>query len=108
MRPTRLRALAISVGIALLAASAIAGCGGTVLDKEKLDDTTQASLERSLHEKIKSVDCPSELSVDPGSTFECEVVFPDGKRESAILKIRNKDADVSIVGLKPNQSERGE
>ena len=96
----RLRALAVLV----LVSSAVAyGCGGTVLDQAKLDDTTQASLERSLHERIKSVDCPSDLSVDPGSTFECEVVFPDGKRESAILKIRNKDADISIVGLEPNK-----
>jgi hypothetical protein len=88
---------------AVILAALLVGCGGTVIDKNKLDDTTQASLERSLHEKIKSVDCPSDLSVDPGSTFECKVVFPDGKRESAILKIRNKDADVSIVGLKPSQ-----
>jgi hypothetical protein len=98
--PVRLRAVAAFV----LVSSAVAyGCGGTVLDQAKLDDTTQASLERSLHERIKSVDCPSDLSVDPGSTFECEVVFPDGKRESAILKIRNKDADISIVGLEPNK-----
>jgi hypothetical protein len=98
--PIRLRALAVLV----LVSSAVAyGCGGTVLDKAKLDETTQASLERSLHVRIRSVDCPSDLSVDPGSTFECAVVFPDGKRESAILKIRDKDADISIVGLEPNK-----
>ena len=92
------------IRLCALVSSAVAyGCGGTVLDQAKLDDTTQASLERSLHERIKSVDCPSDLSVDPGSTFECTVVFPDGRRESAILKIRNKDADVSIVGLEPNK-----
>jgi hypothetical protein len=94
--------------LALFSSAAAYGCGSAVIDKAKLDDTTQASLERSLHEKIKSVDCPSDLSVDPGSTFECVVVFPDGKRESAILRIRDKDADVSIVGLKPRQVERGE
>jgi hypothetical protein len=102
-RHFRVPALAGIAGTAVLAASVLAGCGGTVISKEKLDDTTQASLERSLHEKIKSVDCPSDLSVDPGSTFECEVVFPDGKRESAILRIRDKEADVSIVDLNPNQ-----
>ncbi len=100
---SRVPAVATIVGAAVLAALLMGGCGGTVLDQAKLDDTTQASLERSLHARIKSVDCPSDLSVDPGSTFECEVVFPDGKRESAILKIRNKDADISIVGLEPNK-----
>jgi hypothetical protein len=86
----------------ILAAVALfaAGCGGTVIDKGKLDDTVQASLESSLHEKIKSVDCPSDLAVDPGSTFTCDVFFPDGKRETAILKIRNKEADISMIGLK--------
>jgi hypothetical protein len=102
-RHFRVPALAGIAGTAVIAASLLAGCGGTVIDKEKLDDTTHASLERSLHEKIESVDCPSDQSVDPGATFECEVVFPDGKRASAILRIRNKDADVSIVGFKPNQ-----
>lgn len=94
----RLRAAAL-VGIVAVAAS-VAGCGETVIDKEKVDDTAQSSLEKSLHEKIKSVDCPSDQAVDPGSTFECEVLFPDGRRDSLKLKIRDKEADISAVGLK--------
>jgi len=78
----------------------LSGCG-TVVDREKLQDTIQASLEDSLHEKIKNVECPSDQSVDPGATFTCEVIFPGDRREVAILKIRNKDADISMVGLKP-------
>jgi Domain of unknown function (DUF4333) len=107
VRHPRLSAVAASIVLAILAAALLAGCGGTVIDKSKLDETTQVSLERSLHEKIRSVDCPSDLSVDPGTTFKCDLVFPNGKRDSAILKIRNKDADVSIVGLESTQ-ERGE
>ena len=78
------------------------GCG-TVIDREKLQDTVQASLEKSVHEKIRAVECPSHQSVDPGATFTCEVIFPDGRREEAILKIRNKDADISMIGLKPKK-----
>lgn len=74
-----------------------------MIDQEKVQDTTQQSLESSLHEKIQSVDCPSGVSVDPGSTFTCDVIFPDGNQMTATLKIRNKDADVSIVGLKANK-----
>jgi hypothetical protein len=86
---------------ALLAALvALYGCG-TVVDKVKLQDTIQASLEDSIHEKIKKVDCPSDQPVDPGATFTCDVIFSDHRREEAILKIRNKDADISMVGLKP-------
>lgn len=72
-----------------------------MVDPVKLEDTIQADLERSLHVKIQSVDCPSDVSVDPGATFTCEVVFSDRERKVATLKIRNKDADISMVGLKP-------
>jgi hypothetical protein len=84
----------------LLALFALSGCG-TVVSREKLQDTVQASLEDSIHEKIKAVDCPSDQSVDPGATFTCEVIFADDRREIAVLEIRNKDADISMVGLKP-------
>jgi len=86
---------------ALLAALVgLCGCG-TVVDQVKLEDTVQASLEDSIHEKIKAVDCPSDQSVDPGATFMCDVIFSDDRREVAILKIRNKDADITMVGLEP-------
>jgi len=79
---------------------ALSACG-TVVSQEKLQDTIQASLEDSIHEKIKKVECPSDQSVDPGMTFTCDVTFSDDRREVATLKIRNSDADISMVGLKP-------
>jgi hypothetical protein len=94
-----LLALASIAALAILAA----GCGGKTIDRVKLEDTTQASLEGSLHEKIKNVDCPSGLSVDPGSTFTCDVIFPDGNQMTATLEIRDKEADLTIVGLKANK-----
>jgi hypothetical protein len=77
-----------------------AGCGETVIDATKAQDTIEASLEKSLHEKIKAVDCPSDVEVEAGATFTCTVDFSNGSREIATLKIRNKEADVSLVGLK--------
>ncbi len=79
---------------------ALYGCG-TVVDKVKLQDTIQASLEDSIHEKIQQVECPSDQSVDPGATFSCVVVFADDRREVATLEIRNKDADISMIDIKP-------
>jgi hypothetical protein len=81
---------------------ALSGCG-TVVDREKLQDTIQSSLEKSIHEKIKNVECPSDESIDPGATFACDVIFSDDRREVATLKIRNEEADISIVGLKPKK-----
>jgi chromosome condensin MukBEF MukE localization factor len=86
----------------LLALVGVYGCG-TVIDREKLQDTVQTSLERSVHEKIKTVECPSDVSVDPGTTFTCEVIFSDDRREVATLKIRNKDADLNMVSLEPSK-----
>jgi uncharacterized protein DUF4333 len=84
----------------LCAATIVAtGCGETVIDATKAEDTIEASLEKSLDEKIEAVECPSDQAVEPGATFECTVVFPDGSREQATLKIRNKEADISLVGL---------
>src|SRR5262249_37506170 len=48
--------LVASIGLLALF---LAGCGGTVIDQVKAEDTIQASLEDSLHEKIKAVDCPA-------------------------------------------------
>ena len=99
MRPISSRQIAV-IGL-LIAALSIAGCG-TVVDRVKLQDTIQASLEDSIHEKIQKVECPSDQSVDPGATFTCDVIFSDDRREVATLEIRNEDADISIVGpLKP-------
>ena len=86
---------------ALLAALvALYGCG-TVIDKVKLQDTIQASLEDSIHEKIKQVDCPSDESVEPGATFSCVVIFSDDRREVTTLEIRNEDADITMIDIKP-------
>jgi hypothetical protein len=94
------RSLVLPLLALIFGVVALYGCG-TVVDREKLQDTVQASLESSIHEKIKQVECPSDQSVDPGATFTCSVTFSDGRREVATLKIRDKDADISMIGLKP-------
>ncbi|HZO06917.1 MAG TPA: DUF4333 domain-containing protein [Solirubrobacterales bacterium] len=78
---------------------AAAGCGDTVIDSSKTEDTIQASLEKSLGGEIKAVDCPTDQKVEADTTFDCTVVFPGGDKETVTLKIRNSDADVSIIGL---------
>jgi hypothetical protein len=87
----------------LVIAFAAAGCGETVIDDVKAEGAIQSNLEKSLHAKITSVDCPSDQKVETGQTFTCTVIFSDGKQATATLKILNKDADVSLVGLKPKK-----
>jgi hypothetical protein len=92
-----------AAAVLLVVVFAALGCGETVIDDTKAEGAIQTNLEKSLHEKITSVDCPSEEKVEPGAKFDCTVVFSHGKEATATLKILNKDADVSLVGLKPKK-----
>ncbi len=94
-----------SGALALLLALAFAasGCGDTVIDSAKAEDTIQASLEKSRHEKITAVECPCDQKVDAGTTFSCSLEYSDGRQGTITLKIRNSEADLSVVGLKSNK-----
>jgi hypothetical protein len=89
----------VAVLVLALTGLSLAGCGETVIDATKAEEQLQASLSKSLHEKVSSVDCPSGQQVEAGATFTCSVKLSDGKAYTAILKIRNKDADVSVIDL---------
>jgi Domain of unknown function (DUF4333) len=93
-----------AAAVALLAAAvAMAGCGETVIDNTKAEGAIESNLQKALHEKITSVECPSDQKVEAGQTFTCTVIFSNGKQATATLKILNKDADVSLVGLEPKK-----
>lgn len=96
-----------TIAVTLIGALAliVSGCGETVIDDQKTEGAVKASLERSLHEKIKSVDCPTDEEVDPGNSFSCAVDFPEGEEATATLKILDKEADVRLVGLEANKSK---
>ena len=88
--------------IVVLAAVGLAACG-TVIDDSKAEDAVQASVEKDLNVKVKSVDCPSDVDVEKGKTFDCEVVAANGDKSTATLKILNDDADVAFVGYKQSK-----
>jgi hypothetical protein len=81
----------------------VAGCGETVIDSSKVGGAIQANLEKALHKKVSSVSCPSEQKVEPGATFTCTVSFSGGHGAVATLKILNKEADVSMIGLRASK-----
>jgi hypothetical protein len=101
-RKIRFRPLVSLLLMLVLGSVALSGCG-TVVSREKLEFAIESSLEDSIHEKIKKVECPSDESIDPGATFTCDVIFSDDRREVATLKIRNEEADISMVSLKPKK-----
>ena len=97
-----MRRLAALSALAVLAL-ALAGCGETVIDDVKTEDTIEQNLEQSSGSKVESVDCPSGVEVEKGATFECVVTRPGGEEEIATLRIRNDDADISLVDLSSNK-----
>jgi major membrane immunogen (membrane-anchored lipoprotein) len=90
---------ALAIALVLL----VVGCGETVLDEADTEATIKQDVERATGQKVDSVDCPSDVEVKKGTTFECVVTFKDGKRSVETLKIRNQDADVSVVDFRPER-----
>jgi hypothetical protein len=84
-------------------AAALAGCGETVIDAAKTEDAIEHNLEKASGLTVTSVECPSDVEVEQGTTFECVVRQAGGKEETATLKILNEDADVSLVDLSANK-----
>jgi hypothetical protein len=95
----RSAALAALLAIVFLAQ----GCGETVIDDAKTEAAIEDNLQKSVGQKVTSVDCPSGVEVEPDTTFDCTVSLAGGKEETATLKILNEDADVEVADLKPNK-----
>jgi hypothetical protein len=81
---------------ALAVIAALVGCGGTVVDSAAMEEDLTAYLERSLHKDVKSVDCPSDQSVDKGLTFQCDVKLDGGGESPLTVEITSEEADYRV------------
>lgn len=88
-----------------LAVFLVAGCGETVIDSAKTEAAIEENLEKSVGQKVASVQCPSGVEVEAGKTFDCTVSLKKGKSETATLKILNSDADVEVTELKSDSGK---
>lgn len=89
--------------LAVVVAGVVAiGCGETLIDHAKMEALVQENLE-SIGKKVSSVECPSDVKVDPGRTFTCTVKLEGGKLETATLKVVNKNADTELTDLSPKK-----
>lgn len=82
------------------AAIALAACGKTIVDLNKTEDQIQAEAEkRSPDAKVSSVECPSDVEVEPGREFTCTVRLSGGRTETAKLRIRDEEANLTLLSL---------
>jgi hypothetical protein len=93
-----MRSLSALLGVVAIALF-VAGCGETVIDTTKTEEQLEANLSHSLNEKVSSVDCPSDQKVEKGATFNCSVKLQKGEEQTVTLKIRNSDADISVINI---------
>lgn len=99
---TIVRSGALLTLVALVGAAA--GCGETVIDSAKAEAALEQNVEQQTDRKVSSVDCPSDVEVKAGATFDCTVSYAGGEREVATLEIRNSNADVSVTNLQPERT----
>jgi hypothetical protein len=92
-----------AIAVVVVAGVLVVGCGETVIDSANLEETVQQSLEGSEGRGVKAVDCPSDQEVVVDATFTCTVEFSDGREATATLRIRNEDADLSLIDLRFNK-----
>ena len=82
-----------------LTALGVLGCGGVVIDHAKEEALIEENLQKSVGQKVSSVECPSGVGVEKGKTFECTVKLKGGKQETVTVKILNSDADTEITNV---------
>ena len=96
-----MRTAALAFVLAVAATIAATGCGETVIDATKTEAAIEQNLKSSLGKKVSAVECPSDVEVKAGASFDCVVTLTSGKEETVSLKILNDDADVEVTGLHP-------
>jgi len=89
--------------LAAILALAVVGCGETVIDSAKTEDQLESGLKKEQGLDVTSADCPSDVEVKANTSFTCTVTLKGGETQTATLKIRNTDADLTLVDLRPDK-----
>jgi hypothetical protein len=83
----------------VLAAGAVSGCAGDVVDPKKTQIALRFDIAEQTGTRIAKVDCPSGVEVIPGARFSCTVTARDGTEAIAIMEILNQAADLKVLRL---------
>jgi hypothetical protein len=86
----------LSALVAVLAL-ALAGCGETLLDTGETEAQLKTELTRTGGLQVSSVDCPSDVQVKAGETFDCTVKIKSGGEMPAKMEVINSDADLRLL-----------
>ena len=85
--------------IAIVGSVAVAvGCG-SIVEQPAAERQIARQVEGTFNIDVKRVKCPSDVDIETGATYRCEVVTRDGNRLDATIEIANEDADLRIRTL---------
>lgn len=88
---TRYRLLVPVLAVAALAG---AGCGDKKLDTGKLEDRIKDGIQKQAGVQIRSVDCPDDVTVKKGDTFNCRATTTSG--QTATVKVTQQDDEGNV------------
>ena len=73
---------------------AAAGCGDKKLDTGKLEGKIQDGIQQQAGVKIRNVDCPDDVNVKKGDTFNCKATTRSG--QTANVKVTQQDDEGNV------------
>ena len=96
-----MRSVLISMSV-LTVALGFAACGGQVVSETETEVAVSAELERVIHIDVDTIECPADVSAEPGELFDCQVNAVDRSR------CRDDDQGAQRSGRAPdNRRQRG-
>jgi hypothetical protein len=79
------------IAAAAVSALALAGCGSTVIDNDKVQNTIKATLAKNGYSNI-SISCPSDVPAKQGRSFTCTATYTaNGQSGTATIPVNQLD-----------------
>lgn len=97
------------LGLPLLAALAITGCGASVgggIDTDKAESEIRTLVEKQVGSGVKSVSCPDDVEEKKGDVFTCEVVGTDGSKGDVTVTQKDDEGNVNFRAPFVQDAER--
>ena len=88
---TRYRLLAPLLAVGAIS---LAGCGEKKLDTAKLEGRIKDGIEKQAGVKMRGVDCPDDVKVKKGDTFNCRATTTSG--QTAMVKVTQQDDEGNV------------
>jgi hypothetical protein len=84
----------VLLALTAAAALALAGCGDKKLDTDKLESKIKDGIQKQAGVRVKSVDCPGDVKVKKGDTFNCKATTSSG--QTANVKVTQQDDEGNV------------